>query len=45
VDHDPFVQCRPDATAEELALFILIAECELPEEASHPFMILLDLGL
>jgi hypothetical protein len=45
VDHHPFVECRPDVTPEQIALFILVAECELPEEASHPLRIFLDVGL
>lgn len=42
---DPLVCCPAESTPEEIALYILIAECELPEEASHPLMILLDIGL
>lgn len=42
---DPLVCCPAESTPEEIALYILIAECELPEEVSHPLMILLDIGL
>ncbi len=41
----PLVCCPAESTPEEIALYVLVAECELPEEASHPLMILLDIGL
>jgi len=45
VSNRPLIRCHSGATPDEIALFVLIAECELPEEASHPAMILLDIGI